>query len=272
MHRLLFWNLQKKSLETIVGQAASLKNLDLILTCEDVLKEEDVLAALLPAGKFECIPGRMNSHMKLYTKIPSKYMHLAQEVERFQFWRFRLPAIDDFMIISFHSPLKREGTENPHAVVLAIDYRQQIDAILKREACENVVIVGDFNMNPFDSGMLSPSGFHAMVDERVVRNVDRWVFGRKRRMFYNPMWGLLGDINGAPGTHFYSKNALDSLQWHMLDQILLSPKMICRVPKHKIEIVDKLGATKLATPLGRPKKKYSDHFPIYFEIEAGHDG
>jgi hypothetical protein len=49
------------------------------------------------------------------------------------------------------------------------------------------VLVGDFNMNPFDPGMMGAQGLHGVMTKRVAGRVARQVDGRPYPFFYNPM-------------------------------------------------------------------------------------
>ncbi len=70
---------------------------------------------------------------------------------------------------------------------------------------ERTLIVGDFNLNPFDDGMIFPSGFGAMMTKGLVRKT-REAHDRYSGRFYNPIWARLGrEVEGAPpGTYYWS--------------------------------------------------------------------
>ena len=57
------------------------------------------------------------------------------------------------------------------------------------------VIVGDFNMNPFEPGMAGILGFQAVMDRRIAQRITRTVDRKEYSFFYNPMWSRLGDLS-----------------------------------------------------------------------------
>jgi hypothetical protein len=97
----------------------------------------------------------------------------------------------------------------------AEEVRYVVQAINEMEKAgrNNLTIVcGDLNRNPFEEGMVGSSCFNAVMDKTVAMNLRRTVNGRGFKMFYNPMWGLLGD-NGrsiVSGTHFYNPHRNDN--------------------------------------------------------------
>jgi hypothetical protein len=59
------------------------------------------------------------------------------------------------------------------------------------------VLVGDFNMNPFQEGVVAANGLNAVMARRVAaRRRTRVVQEREYPFFYNPMWGHFGDVVG----------------------------------------------------------------------------
>jgi len=54
-------------------------------------------------------------------------------------------------------------------------------------------LAGDFNMDPYDDGMLGAGALHGMMTRRTALLGSRIVDGGRYHMFYNPMWGFMGD-------------------------------------------------------------------------------
>ncbi len=117
--------------------------------------------------------------------------------------------------------------------------------------------------------MVGASAFNAVMDVRLARKETRTVQHRRYGYFYNPMWNLMGDATpGPPASFFYDPRTQDDLQWHLLDQVLVSPDLIDALDVNSVRILDKIGDVSLVTKEGRPRKaKFSDHLPLYFELE-----
>lgn len=134
-------------------------------------------------------------------------------------------------------------------------------------------IVGDFNMNPFDLGMLEPMGFHAIGNQDFVKH-DRVVQYSPEPMFYNPCWSLLGDqqaskgLRRTGGSHFYGRATSRHLYWHLLDQVLVSEALLTDFVHEDLEIVQ---IPAIIAEQIKPAKKgqtdaFSDHLPLTFSI------
>jgi hypothetical protein len=54
------------------------------------------------------------------------------------------------------------------------------------------IVVGDFNMNPFEKGLVGASGLRATMARTVAERASRVIQGKPYSFFYNPMWGAPG--------------------------------------------------------------------------------
>ncbi len=81
-----------------------------------------------------------------------------------------------------------------------IFFKQEIELAEEESGHKNTVIFGDFNMNPFDKGMISAAALNSLPSLRIAKNESRIIQGPKHSFFYNPSWNLLGDLDDTPGT------------------------------------------------------------------------
>lgn len=138
---------------------------------------------------------------------------------------------------------------------------------------ERIIIIGDFNMNPYDLGMLEPMGFHAISNQTFVKH-DRVVQYSPEPMFYNPCWSLLGDHNAnqrlprTGGTQYYSGPTSRQLYWHLLDQVLISEALMPGFLHECLEIaqVPAIIAEQIAPRRKGQVNLLSDHLPLLFSI------
>lgn len=127
------------------------------------------------------------------------------------------------------------------------------------------IVIGDFNLHPFDPMMYSSEGMHALPHLASARRNVRKVRQRKRRMFYNPMWKLYA--NEPPGTFFRTKGDADQLFWNMVDQALVRPNLLGRSDAAPVMIADRMGSIALVGESGRMSKSApSDHLPIVLRL------
>ena len=133
----------------------------------------------------------------------------------------------------------------------------------------NTIVVGDFNMNPFDDGLASFYGFHSVMDKVVARKESRIVHGEERSFFYNPMWSLMGDGSQGPsGTYYYNSGGSKNFYWNMLDQVILRPDLIPFFPDNELRIISETYSCSLLRDSGVPDARMaSDHLPLLFKID-----
>lgn len=158
---------------------------------------------------------------------------------------------------------------------------------------ERYIIAGDFNMNPWEPGMLLANGFcssYAQLRENNLANLEQLPgavtltkSGKDYFPHYNPGWRLMGEANnqdrGQPlGTYNIRRKWDDKknkfvvrksslahyeLEWNMLDQILVSPALIEHFDENRFTILNREQENKQCP---------SDHFPIYFTIKDPENG
>ena len=178
------------------------------------------------------------------------------------------PSGKDILLIAVHLPSKLhrdEETRNYRVCQLMEEIRFYEDQI----SHTRTVVVGDMNMNPFENGIASFDGFHSVMDDRVALEEERTVFGKKNTFFYNPMWRLMGNsMQGPPGTYFYRSGEAVEFFWNTFDQVLVRPSLIGYYKEESLKIIDSINGTTLLDKKGRPDKNmYSDHLPLFFEID-----
>jgi exonuclease III len=269
MLTIMFWNVGKKNLGQVVAELAEEHRVDiLILTeCPDKL---DIMRALNPLNhaQFEYCPSYAETRLDIFTRFskkfvkpildaPSKYMTMR---------RITLPERPEFTLTAVHLASKLRTTEqDQHSE--AIDHATQIRDT-ESDHDTNTIVIGDFNMNPFEYGIVDASGFHAVMDRTTALQESRTVKGQEYPFFYNPMWNYLGDISDfTPGTYFYREGNKVVYFWNMFDQVLLRPALLPYFADDSVRIIMKYGTTSLLDSSDRPdRKQFSDHLPILLTL------
>lgn len=140
-----------------------------------------------------------------------------------------------------------------------IDYEQSI-------ASHKTFICGDFNMCPYENGMVKARAFNTVMDSKIAKNMPSRGYYSKFVPFYNPMWGLAGDHgNGeVPGTYYYKGTNEIEYFWYLFDQVIMRPDIIPYFDKSNLHIVARAGEHNLLNDEGTINLDYSDHLPICF--------
>jgi hypothetical protein len=145
-------------------------------------------------------------------------------------------------------------------------YVQNIQAAEKDVGHGRTLIIGDFNMNSYDPGMLGCGAFHAVPSRRVAARGSRKVSGSDYRLFYNPMWSFFGDLHASPpGTYYYDKGQPIAPFWNVFDQVLVSPELLDSFDATSLQVLSMAGSQGLVNGAGLPC--VSDHLPIVFRLD-----
>lgn len=175
-------------------------------------------------------------------------------------------SYNDFHIVVFvHLPSKLyDNKEKNRHLLEQITYKvNELDQNKRRK----VLIVGDFNLNPYDDAMTYLTGCNAVSSKDIAMKIyrkDRNERDKYYFYYYNPMWNFLGDKDGINGTFYYDKTSDHSRYWNTFDQFVVSPALIKDIDE--IEIVKSVGDISLESKRDVPDFKMSDHYPLFFKL------
>lgn len=99
-----------------------------------------------------------------------------------------------------------------------------------------------------------------------AQKISRTIFETKYKMFYNPMWNLLGDFSYPPGTYYYRGSKEKNEFWNIFDQVIVRPQLRSRFVDKELKIITKAQGVSLVTQNQQPNEKISDHLPIVFQL------
>jgi hypothetical protein len=179
-----------------------------------------------------------------------------------------VPGHCSVILAAVHFPSKLFWNDGSQALECT-EFARTIIEVESEVGHDRTVLVGDLNMNPFESGMVGAVGLNAtMVRERALREF-RVVQGRQYPFFYNPMWGHFGDRDPNPaGTYYRDSGQHVNYYWNMFDQVLIRPSLLGMFPADGVEIVTHAGRTPLLTSSGVSNRAIgSDHLPLLFTLE-----
>ena len=239
----------------------------MVAECGDLAK--DVLTRLSSAseGPYRYL-GATGNGLQVFTSYGSSLVtHLPRHRdERVVVFRVDLPLKPPFLLAALHLNSKLHG--NSPASQLGYAGRAR-DEIVYHEAATGIdrtVVVGDFNMDPYESGMVSVDGFHAIMDRRIVIGPRRKIGPDRFDAFYNPMWSLMGDLTSWPPGSLYHLGDRSSPRWHTFDQVILRPGLIPALTPYELEFVT---SHEFVNATGRPGSgSGSDHFPLWFTLNV----
>jgi exonuclease III len=261
----LFWNTGgKKVSDHIICDIIMELSCDIVALAEyvgDTVQLESKIKIV--NNDFHHIPKIGCQRIDIFTKYdPSKIDHLC-ESSYYTMKRIPHESLGFHSVVFVHLPSKLHMDDDA-LIEEARLLKTDIDEA-EQNLDDKTVVVGDFNMNPFEKGMIGATAMHSMPSRKISSRVTRTVNRRKYSMFYNPMWNLLGDIEEPPGSYFYNKSSHFNYFWNMFDQVIIRPSLLDYFKAESTAIITKTANFSLIDKNGRPN--ISDHLPIYFEIK-----
>ncbi|MEM1407093.1 MAG: hypothetical protein AAGG59_09985 [Bacteroidota bacterium] len=180
--------------------------------------------------------------------------------------------VEDTFFACIHFPSKLQHDEVTHLQIVP-NYKEKVETLTQMS--DRLFIVGDFNMNPYDHGMVEPAGFYAHNNRDLLVSDDLHRLGRNRKSYYNPCWSLLGDYvnktthdqSKRTGGSFYFKTQKSrNVYWHLIDQIIMRKTLIDEFNSEFLQIIEN---DNLIMEVKRVRKKNEtklDHFPLKFSF------
>ena len=239
-----------------------------------VLTECDVdpmvlLAELNHSGRSDFyLSTDFSERFMVYTRFNPDWLRPLGDYDSLSIRHLVHPSFTDLILGIVHFPSQLHLGDDDQSD-LAIRFRERIERVESELSHSRTVLFGDFNMNPFERGMIGSESFHSVMDRNTAREESRIVQGERRNFFYNPMWSMMGDESkGPPGTYYYRQSGTLSFFWHTFDQIVLRPTLVEYFDPERMTVVTEIEHDSLLRDNGRPDTvKASDHLPIFFRLE-----
>lgn len=257
---ILFWNTNNKPLQNQIANLVRLHNVDILILAEFGVEVETMLEVLNQNDStlFYYSPSNQCERIHIFSKFGNT-LGVLRDYPRLTVRTFEANGYEPFVLGALHLPSKMYMT-NFDQLTYAENVHQSIRSIETAIGHQRSLLIGDFNMNPFDIGMVSPKGFNATMSRIIARKISRVFQNEELYYFYNPMWNFLGDFRHiVQGTYNYSKY----YQWHLFDQVLIRPALFEYIIWESIDILTTDGQTNFLKSDQKINKNItSDHLPI----------
>ena len=273
--RILFWNTRKRSVVELLRDLSSLRDVDVFVLAEvadpiqDVVSRLNEDAAQVYFSAQERIPKRLD-HRSLHvlTRLRGEDRVTAL-LDRDGLAVKRVAPIigPDFTIVAVHLRSKLYQSQEDQAFgVMSIN--KDIEQIENQVGHRRTLVIGDFNMDPFERGLVSFDCFHAVMSRGKAQRRSRKIAGQERAFFYNPMWNHFGDHPpNPPGSYYRASSDRTAYFWHSFDQVLLRPDLLDYFQDDSLEILTRIGEHSLVKENGIPDPNAgSDHLPLLLEL------
>lgn len=266
----MFWNTKGSPLYNQIRDICREHHVDVAIIGECKLDPVTLVTTLnrgAVAPPFIQLPSEQ-SRMLFFTRYPLEWFEPRyDETGHVSIKHLEHPSGVSILIVAVHLPSKRFANDDSQG----LHTRNLAHVIELQEKSVNhkrTILIGDFNMDPFETNMVIADGLHAVMDRRFALEQGRRVAGKNYQMFYNPMWGHLGDSSiGPPGTFFYNRSQPATYFWHTFDQVLLRPDLIDFFRNTGLQVLTKAGNQELLREAGRIDDRVSDHLPLIISLD-----
>jgi hypothetical protein len=265
----LFWNIGRRPLRDRVARLVATHSPDVVILAECVIPSGAISRAVngVASGTFRVVPGS-GSELRLFTRLPLSGWHfwLSDPLEAWIGFRVSAPQLPDLLLFALHLPSKLQ-TNEPDRLLSTSHLAADIRLFEEQESHQRTIVVGDLNVNPFEAPAAWAGGLHGVMARDVASRETREIRTREYTMFYNPMWGLLGDRTPGPaGTYYRSSSESVNYFWNTYDQALVRPALMNHLSD--LRVLDTDGTDSLLTPNGLPDAANgSDHLPLLFRLD-----
>jgi hypothetical protein len=264
----LFWNINKKYPAERIKNIIRYHKIDLLILAECEEATSTVLKSINEnETRFKFI-GETSKKIKCFFNSGkgnmAKVNHIYNEMLPLRYTNNK-NVVNIFCV---HLPSIPNG--NKSANVYSEKIAKEVRRIEKETNVFSSIVIGDFNMNPFDIGMVAHHTFNSlMCRDTVLKLANRKLNDNTNSYYYNPMWSFLGDLSPCkPGTYFYSKKSYDNnYLWNMLDQVLINSTFLSNFTLNSVGIIQHDGISDLNIMSNKPYSD-SDHYPIFLSINT----
>ena len=153
MIHFFFWNFNTKGTiehpESIVAQTALKHDADLIVLTESRVAPVLIVEELNRHESAFHIPETHHTRFAIFTRFPSVFLEPFEDHPRMSLRRLRLPGRLEILIGVVHFPDRRNHPPSEQRSV-SFEMAEFLRDAETRAGHRRTILVGDFNMNPFD--------------------------------------------------------------------------------------------------------------------------
>lgn len=267
--KVLFWNINRQDnifITTINDVINKIGNVDILLLAEannisdteikNQLNLERIRPAFPDIDENDLTP-------RLYSNLPNIQHYSTATSKRLCYFTLQTQEYGEIILAGLHFPSKA-SYNGLTQTSLAITYARWIKETEDIRGHKRTIVFGDFNMNPFEAGMIEPQCFNATLSADIAETeISRTLHFEKYDYFYNPMWNWLGDkkhITGETkspiGSYYYQRTTdVTQIFWNVFDKVIVRPELIEIIDYSTLKIIE------------YDSNKQTDHYPLTFSLK-----
>jgi hypothetical protein len=279
MLTFLFWNLRGNPLETHLAELCRVHDVDTLILAETEGTDDGLLVSALAdhvgGDPYTPLPVLGCRKIRIHTRLPGANWQHVRDTQDLTVRALHIPGGQELIVAATHLPSRLRNNSRSNQAAICGDVAEEIGRVETQRGHARTVLVGDLNVDPYDSGMIEATGLNAVMERRLAQQGTRRLrTEREYRMFYNPMWRFFGDAaEEPPGSYYYRTSENDCVFWHVFDQVLVRGELIpALVDTGRLTILTGYTSSggdhvALTSPNGLPRSEVSDHLPVLFGLD-----
>ncbi|MBJ8056124.1 endonuclease/exonuclease/phosphatase family protein [Bacillus cereus] len=191
------WNLKRKDLSGEIKELVSRRSFDILFFSETTQKTRKALDEVLrPMGYTHRTQLLGNVRVALFEKYQQSEILLIKEERRFTIIIYNFGG-EKYTVVGVHLDSPVSYPDESDRYVVAKDEYSTIAFYIETYKVNNMVIIGDFNMHPFDRGMVSELSFKATHCKQTAQALSKG-----KDYLFNPSWKIFSnDLTEAEKNH-----------------------------------------------------------------------
>jgi len=216
MITFLFWNICKNPIQNLIAKLVDNHDVDILILAElgPALHDEflDTVNGLLTSDKKLTPVDGINNRLHIYTRNGCPIRSI-KDWHGVSLHHVALSTPQDVLLAAVHLPSKMHKRDEDQ-FTYATKVAQLIHEAEINIGHSRTILMGDLNMNPFDSGVINAGALHAVMDHRIALAKKRKIHAIDYKYFYNPMWNYFGDMGDVPPGTYYYRGSYSTLFWY----------------------------------------------------------
>lgn len=267
MIRIVFWNVNRSNLEGLVCSLAAETSADFIVLNENSVPSQSMLASLRNNVSTDFFVPPTISEKRFHCFCRSHRLELTEIHSGFRVSVRRLIVSANVTLLALVHGIDLRNYDTEERQSFAQLLASELQHVKEQWGTNRLIVMGDFNMNPFDRGMNLAAGLNAMMTQACASAGTRRHLDQDYDLYYNPMWSYLGDLSAGPPGTIYDRSGRGPYGWSMLDQVILSHSVVDLFGG--VQILTTAGTSSLLDENGRPdSQNASNHLPVMLKLRG----
>lgn len=266
MLNILFWNLNGNAVENYIVNCIAENDIDIAIFSEfGGIKFDQLIDKL--GGLYKHILGVQKDHKVSLIAKNTIIVKMHQQQNRYSLYSVQ-DAFDSYILSAVHLEDRRNNDKYMRMETIK-NLVNDIECTERVFNCNNSIVIGDFNANPYDDELLDCHSFNsvlfkALIEKKELTNPRT----KKKRRFYNPILHFISEETEMYGSFYYDKGSTTPY-WHCLDQVLVRKSLANSISD--MRYVKTINEKRLVGNIS-PIKEISDHLPLIVCLREAENG